>query len=272
MARIGACEKSLATTHVKIDSGKATADIHATSRALRIVTSETVATLICYSLVLGAGFAWIARDAETAQICGVFGRDFKYWWCESGARWTTISKYGWRLLLFVAMIGTLTYAAWRLETGWRVPLAILPFCLLPWVNISACIRHRHYLRNLTEELTPLVGQISADPKTQLENADYLTASDWTAWHPKPCYDWPDGVVPIAYVHELPANAVVFPILGFTGFLAWKADGLIAARQSLPFRGPDDCTFSVTDIRLLRGTVDWSIVQADVRWVEGDKPR
>ena len=237
------------------------------------MSAELFLPLVCYALLLAVGALWIALDAETAYIFDVFGKNFDYMWRHSGRRWKFTLMYGWRLLAVASLIGGCAYLAWPLASAVAnaraavipifVVLALVPFCLLPWINIANGFRFRRTLRDTARQLTPVANQlaVATDISVILDKAAYRVEALWSAWHPKND-DWPN-VVPVVYVHAQPKTTVIFPF-DWGYFLAWRlGDQLPPVGAVLPFNGPGTTTFVLRGIGPLRGLPDWSLIHAEL---------
>lgn len=231
--------------------------------------------LVCYLLLLAAGLLWVAIDAETAYIFDVFGKNFDYMWHGSGQRWKFSLMYGWRLLSVALLIGICAYLSWQLASAASnrrpaaillfVTLALVPFCLIPWINTAHRIRFRRTLRNTARQLTPVANQLAtaADISEILDDAAYRAESGWSAWHPKNVDDWPE-VVPVVYVHAPPATTVLFTY-DWETFLAWRLGAQLPhAGSPMPFNGPGETTFKLRQVSKLSGVPEWSLVQVEMR--------
>jgi hypothetical protein len=239
------------------------------------MSAELFLPLVCYALLFAVGALWIALDAEAAYIFDVFGKSFDYMWRHSGNRWKFTVMYGWRLLALASLICVCAYLAWPLASAVSnaraafiiifIALALIPFCLLPWIYIANGIRFRRALRDTARKLTPVANRlaVASDISAILDKAAYRVDPLWSAWHPKNVEDWP-RVVPVVYVHAQPTTTVIFPF-DWGYFLAWNLGGqLPPVGAALPFNGPGTTTFVLRSVGPLRGLADWSVFHAELQ--------
>jgi hypothetical protein len=145
-----------------------------------------------------------------------------------------------------------------------VVLALIPFCVLPWIYIANGFRIRRTLRDTAQKLTPVANQlaVATDISAILDKAAYRVDPLWSAWHPRSVDDW-SRVVPVVYVHAPPATSVIFPV-DWGYFLAWKlGDQLPPVGAALPFNGPGTTTFVLRSVGPLHGLPDWSLFYAEL---------